>query len=407
MSTNDGPLADSLPDPLVLKFYLYMVTVSHAFVTPITVVYMQSQGLGLAEVGVVQSAFWIGVILGEVPTGYLGDRFGRRTSLFVATALIAVAIFWFGTASSYPEFVAVYLLWAVGITFRSGSLGAWLYDALQEHLDPEEFARVRGRGNSVVLSVTAAGSLAGGVLYELDPRYPFLATGTLVATGLVVLWTFPRTAVDEDDDSDPFEFLEALRLMRGKIAGRQLRWFVVYMAVLYAASEVVSTFTQPTALAAGVSIEQLGVLFAGITGVSAVGSYFAGDVKETLGIRKWFAVAPVIVTLPLVAVTVMPLLAIPAIISVQLVDKVSEPLWKQYINDRTPSVGRATVLSGVSMAFGLVAVPSRIAAGALGDATSEFVMFAAVGGVVLLVSGLVYLGASPFAGEQPEDAGED
>lgn len=410
-------LSNRLPDPVVVKFYLYMATVSHAFITPITVVYMQSQGVGLAGVGTVQSLFWVGMTIAEVPTGYIGDRIGRRTSLFLATATIGAAIMGFWLADSFIEFAAVYLVWATGVTFRSGSLGAWLYDTLDERLDADEFARIRGRGGSVVLVVTAVGSLAGAFLYELDPLYPFLSTASLAALGLIVLWTFPTTSLDnqstgtdnsgdpDDETSDTLEFVEALKTARQHLTSQHLRWFVVYTGALYVAHQVVSTFIQPAALAAGLEVTQLGVLYAVIVGLSAGASAAAGRVKDTFGIEGWFMMAPLVVGVPLAATALTPLMALPAIAGVRFVDKLSSPLRKQYINDRVPSVGRATILSAVSMVFGIVAAPARILGGIASEQFSVSLMLAGLGVIVLVVIAGVYAGATPFTGSQPQSVG--
>ncbi|MEZ3144742.1 MFS transporter [Halobaculum sp. MBLA0143] len=412
---SDG-LGGRLPDPVVVKFYLYMATLSNAFITPITVVYMQSKGVGLAGVGAVQALFWVGLTLAEVPTGYVSDRFGHRTSLFFATTTIGAAILGFWFADGVVGFGVVYLVWSVGITFRSGSLGAWLYDTLEARLSTDEFARVRGRGGSVVLGVSAAGSLAGAPLYEIDPLYPFVCTAALAGLGLVVLWTFPTAddhpASDETDGTgaETLEFVQAIRTARRHLTGRELRWFVAYTGALYVAHQVVSAFIQPAALASGLSVAQLGPLYAAITGLSAVASWLSGTVERRLGVRGWFTLAPLLVGVPLLVTAVSPLAALPAIAGVRFVDKLSGTLRKQYINDRVSSVGRATVLSAVSMVFGVVTVPARVLGGVVGDGFSVFVTFAGVGVVVLLVAGGIHATREPFvertqsrAGGEPSD----
>lgn len=397
-------LSDRLPDPIVLKFYLYMATVSNAFITPITVVYMESKGVSLAGVGTVQALFWVGLTTAEIPTGYVSDRFGHRTSLFFATTTIGVAILGFWFADSFLTFSLIYIFWAVGITFRSGSLGAWLYDTLEDRLDTDDFARVRGRGGSVVLGVSAVGSLVGAVLYEINPFYPFACTAGLVGVGLIVLWTFPtvdtHSEPDEANDGgvtdEPLEFVQAIRTAQQYLTGEELRWFIVYTGALYVAHQVVSTFIQPAALASGLTVTQLGPLYAGITGLSAVASWLAGTVKERFGIRGWFTFAPLLVGVPLLMTIVSPLAALPAVAGVRFVDKLSGTLRKQYVNDRVSSVGRATVLSAVSMVFGVVTVPARILGGVVGEQFSVFVMFGGLGAVVLLVTLGVHVAKTPF-----------
>lgn len=394
-------VSSRLPSPVVLKFYLYMVTVSNAFVTPLTTTHMELNGLTLAQMGTVGALFWVGMTLGEVPTGYLGDRFGRRASLFAATGIIGVSVVVYGYLDSFLGFALVNLSWAVGVTFRSGSLGAWLYEALDERLDADEYARVSGRGGSIVLSTSAVGALAGGRLYEIDPRLPFAATGALSVIGVAVLATFPVTEPDqeereEDENDSPLGFREAVRTAGDVLGASELRWFVGYVGVLYIAHEIVSGFVQPAALRAGVSVGQIGLFYAGVTGLSALASSTTGWVKERIGVTRWFTVAPLLVGVPLLATVYSPVVALPAMATVRIVDKVSGPLKKQYVNDRIDSEGRATVLSTMSMLFGAATVPAEILSGALGDATSLPVVYATVGALTLVLVGTIYVGGTPF-----------
>jgi MFS family permease len=387
------------PPLVVLKFYFYMATVSNAFVTPLTATHMELNGLTLAQMGTVGALFWVGMTFGEIPTGYLGDRLGRRASLFAATSLIGISVIIYGYLDSFLGFALVNLSWAVGVTFRSGSLGAWLYEALEERLDADEYARISGRGGSIVLTTSAVGALAGGRLYEIDPQLPFILTGVLSVLGVFVLLSFPKVGQEKNrEDNSDLGFREALSVVRDVLGGSELRWFVVYVGVLYVAHEVVGGFVQPAALRAGVSVGQIGLFYAVVMGLSAAASATTGWIKERIGIARWFALAPLLVGIPLLATLYSPVVALPAMACARIVDKVSGPLKKQYVNDRTGTKGRATVLSAMSMLFGVAAVPAEILGGGLGDVTSLPVVYATVGGLTLLFATVIYSVGSPLSG---------
>lgn len=148
-------------------------------------------------------------MLGEIPTGYLGDRMGRRNSLLVGTALVTLATAGMGLAGGFWGLAFVYTVWALGTTFRSGTQDAWLYDVLAEELDADAFARINGRGGAIALVVGAVGAPVGGYLAEYSLAFPFFVTAAVNCLGFSVLLTFPETAVTEE-----FTVLDAILIIQ-------------------------------------------------------------------------------------------------------------------------------------------------------------------------------------------------
>lgn len=126
---------------LVRRYYGYRATLATGFYLPVSVIFLESQGLGLAEIGLVQGAFLFAMVAAELPTGYLGDRLGRRTALALGNGIVVAVMLGFVIADSVSEFLVVYVLWAVGWTFRTGTADAWLYELLADALDITQEAR--------------------------------------------------------------------------------------------------------------------------------------------------------------------------------------------------------------------------------------------------------------------------
>jgi MFS family permease len=385
-----------LPNALVAKFYLYRALLAQGFITPIVAEFVLSRGLSLSELGALGATFMATWTLGEVPTGYVADRIGRRNSLVASSALTALSILAFAYADSFAVFAAIYVAWAIGVTFRSGTGSAWLYEMLAERLDESRYAHVRGRGRAIWLAVTAGTSVVGAHLAELDWTYPFLVNAAVVAAGILVLLTFPEPAAA--DDGDPLTPLRALRVVREEFTRPPLRSFVVYTSLFFGLVEVAREFTQPAATSVGVSVAELGWLYAGFNLVAAGATAYAGAVADRIGVRRWFVVAPPVVGVALLALAAVPALTVPALFLLRAANDLTQPLKGQYLNDHVAGVGRATVLSAASMTGALAAVASRVAGGVVADATSSVTMFAVFGG------GFVVLAAAILAVEPPVPA---
>jgi len=381
---------------LVWKFYLYRATLSEGFVYPIITLYLLSRGLSDGDVGLVNGLFFAGVVGAEIPTGYVGDKIGRRNSLIVSTLLMSVSMFAFTVSGTVPAFSAVYVFWGIALTFRSGTGSAYLYDMLEERLDTDEYSKITGRGGAAFLVTSAITSIAGGVLYGIDHRIPFVAAGLITASGALVLLSMPETQqYAEGDGGSAFSARDAWGTVREKFLTPELRTFIVYTALLLSIPELADLYIQPIVVEAGVPEQSLGLLYAGFMLVTAFASYNIDRVRDRIGIGGWFAVAPVLMAAALAGILVEPWLAIPGFVSMRIVKSLSYAFRGQYLNDHLPSLGRATVLSTASMVYGLSFVVFRIGGGAVADAVGPKLAIVALAIAVAVLTQSLRLFSDP------------
>jgi len=89
-------------------------------------------GLTFTQIAILEAIYNLTTLVGEIPTGYIGDRVGRRNSLLVGTTLISFTLVGIGLSSSFQALAVLYVCWSAGYNFRSGSEDAWLYDTLTD-----------------------------------------------------------------------------------------------------------------------------------------------------------------------------------------------------------------------------------------------------------------------------------
>ena len=375
------------PSSLVLRYYLYMATSTIGFFLAVWIVLLeQTRGLSFTAIMALDAVFFIVIVLAEIPTGYVGDRLGRRNALVVSATVGAAAAIAFGLVRSVWAFAAVFGVWGAAITLRSGNDSAWLYDALAAHGATDRFGRVRGRGLAVFLLANAVTAAAGGYLFELDPAAPFVATGLVGLVSAGVLLTMPEAR--PADGGEPFTLADARQAL-ATLGRPGLRWFVAFTAGFFAIGWSADLFVQPIALRAGITPTGIGWLYAGLMLAAAAGSAASADVADRVGVGAVVLGAPFALGALFVSVLASPLAVVPAFVGMRVVLNLVQPAAETYLNDRTPSVGRATVLSGWSMAFSLATVPVKLASGPVADALGPSVAVAGLGGLLLGLAGLV------------------
>ncbi|WP_439027257.1 MFS transporter [Haloarchaeobius sp. DT45] len=393
--------------PLVRRFYLYYLTNSYGLYLPVSVLYLlEVQQFGLAEIGAIKAVFSFALVAAEIPTGYLGDRIGRRASLALGNGLSALSLVAYVFLDSPVEYMLLNVVWATGWAFRSGTTDAWLYELLASHGAADEFARYRGRASTVLLVVSAATALLSGVLATVDWAIPFFANAALAATGIPVLFTLPAVGstvdaeADNADDADApvdevFGVGDAVRTLRLQLGRPSVRWFLVYAALFAALFGMTRSFEQPAAAAVGIPLPAFGLMYAAFKLVSAAVAASAGWFEDHLGVSGVFLLVAPVVGLLYASALVVPVLVVPVLFLNRGVKTILEPVRNQYLNDRLADVGRATVLSGASMALSLASGLASLGGGVLAESTGVVTAVALAGVAVAVGAGVLWMAVSP------------
>lgn len=378
---------------VVRRYYLFRATNAAGFYLPISVLYLTDQGFGLAFVALVQSTFSFAMLAAEIPSGYLGDRIGRRASLAVGNLLRAAGMAGYAFVDTPLGFVAMQAVWATGWAFRSGTGDAWLYELLARTCDDDEFAHIKGRGSTVLLLTSAVTAIAGGALYGVAPELPFVLSATLALSGIPVLYTFPSVQIEEEPDV--FTVGEAVRMLRVQASRESVRWLVAYVALFYGVFGLARMVEQPALDALGLPVAGLGVVFAAFKLVSAGAASTAGWFEARLGARGVFGLLVPVFAVAFAVAALFPAFLVPTFFLYRSVRSVVQPIQNQYLNDRLADVGRATVLSGVSMVLSLSSGLLKLATGGIADRLGPLAFLPRIGAVVVVVASVLWFLTRP------------
>ncbi|MFB6207644.1 MAG: MFS transporter [Haloglomus sp.] len=396
---------------LVRRYYLYEATAASGFVWPIFTLFLLSRDLTFTEIATLSAVLSVLVVAGEVPTGRLADRLGRRNALLLGRLAESASLAGFVVAESFAGFLVLYALWALAMTLASGTAAAWLYDALDEHLDAERYTAVRGRGRAVGQWAMAARMIAAGPLYVLDPVFPFVAGAAVGVLSAGVLTGLPRI---EDAEADPAG-RDALALVRDALGRAEVRGAVLYAGLFFGLVSAVDDLIQPIAVDAfdvylryvpgGGAVPEpalLGVLYAGFTAVAAVASDRAAAVERRLGTRAAVVGLPAVVAVAALGPALLTAVAVPVFVVVKAARATVEPLFSGYLNDRIDSAGRATVLSAAAMAYALLRIPLKLGAGRVADLRSPVLAVAALGAAFLVAGAVLLVADRPLLATDDE-----
>lgn len=378
---------------VIYRYYAYSMTTSIGFYIPVGVVFLEEvRQFSLDAIGLIMAAYLVGMLVGEIPTGYLGDRLGRRRSLFVGNALMTGSLVSWAVLQTPIQYALLNVVWAVGTTFRSGTADAWLYEFLETADRASEFARISGRARSARLILSAGGAIIAGILVTHQWTLPFYVNAGVAALGLPIVMSLPAV---EQNPEEVFTVGDAARTLGIQARRPELRWFVVYAALFYGVFQLALAFEQIALREVGISLTGLGVLYAGFKLVAAGAASQAGRVQDRFGARSVFKLYAPVIGLAFAGVALQPLLLLPVLFLNRGLNTLTRPVRNQYINDRFSGMGRATVLSGASMVLSLVAASADVLGGVVAESVGAVQMLVGAGMVAAGLAGVLWLTVSP------------
>jgi len=336
--------------------------------------FWQERGMGVQFVVYAEIIYSITVILLEIPSGILADRFGRKR-LLVITGVLDVAEFVILLyARSFWAFGLAVFLAGVGRALSSGSGHALLYDSLLAGGKQGDFEKLLGRLSAIDMAGTVAAALSGGVLANaLGFEFNYIVSACSMGVVLLVALTLrepPMLTRPEGGLSGLQYTKEALSLFKAR------PMIVLYCAtgmVLGACVVYLDEFWQLIMEGIGVPVVLFGVISACIYLGKIPGSLLAHRLKERFKYKSILSAILAVNALGYAAVflTRNALCLIPMAV-VSLAMGVADPLVAGYLHHRAESHIRATAESFMSLGLRLFSMPVGLLFGAVSARASIF-----------------------------------
>ncbi len=168
----------------------YVLTAGNALAASliwgINTIFLLDAGLSNFEAFAANAYFTAGMVLFEIPTGVVADRWGRRASFLCGTLTLAATtglyVLLWQLQSAFVWWAIVSVLLGLGFTFFSGATEAWLVDALTATSFDGQLEGVFSRGQVIMGAMTLIGTVAGGFLAQLTN----LGVPYLVRTAILI-----------------------------------------------------------------------------------------------------------------------------------------------------------------------------------------------------------------------------
>ncbi len=371
----------------VRKSYIYRFLMNFQLWWPIWVVYLQQErGLSLTQITLLDTPFFVLIVLAEVPTGAVADRFGRKTSLMLGGLLFAAAVFIFGVATNYAVILVSYTAWGLAQTFQSGADAAILYDSLKRAGREEDFQKINGRLWALTsLAVLIAILIGAPIADATSLSFPIVLSAGIALLAVPVAASMHEPAHERQATTESY-FGTVIRGVREAWQQPVLRYIILFSGVLFTATFAPLVFVQPFLRHHDIGVGDLGVWQAPVRAAGIMSALLAARFISRMGQRGAFFAMPIALAICYIALAgIDHVWAYAAYLPVGMVAGMQNPVLATYINRRIPSERRATMLSVQSVVGNMMIATIEPMGGFIADhlgLRALFVLFACVAAAV-------------------------
>lgn len=340
------------------------------------VVFLQSRGLNLFQVNLVNVVCWVTMFFFQVPTGLVADVFGRKLSFLISCVLLTIDGVIYGLSQTMTGFVISEILAALGMTFASGAFEAWVVARLKEHGYTGSQSLITSRSNLVGSLGTAVGGLIGGVLGSINLAIPWFAmSGVMTVTGLYALVAMKETiAVDAARGLARWLRLKSTfcASLRYLYRSKELHFILFVDAVVIFAVQPLNMYWQPFFKELWSTTQPLGVLKAVIALLFMFAAYLVmrfgtGENTKQSIVRLVALIGGLCLASGLITSHLVVLL--PFLLH-DFVRGLYEPIKSAYLQEHLPDAERATIASMISMILGLTGALGLFVSGLVAEHVS-------------------------------------
>ncbi|HZX45250.1 MAG TPA: MFS transporter [Candidatus Nanoarchaeia archaeon] len=300
-----------------------------------------------------ESWFVLWIVLLEIPTGIVADKYGRKISLALGVLFFGIDLLLLGLLRDYYLLYIAEFIGALGYTLISGADQALIYDYLIEQKKQKDakhyLARYEAAGTLGLIISLPLGSIIAD-----SASYPFSLALTFILSGAcTILSVFFFLMMKEPKRRRPTENFVRMGIDGLKYLNNHkvLRAFAINSVFISSVTSFIFWFYQPMAGSAGIGLRYYGFIGAGFNLFAVLLLMNTKKLEKVFGMKNllmYSAIVPAVLFIGagLVNGLFLTLLAIFLIAGLKML---RTPILSDYMNRYIQGKNRATILSSISL----------------------------------------------------------
>ncbi len=336
----------------IRKLYALIVAQDALTIVPVFIPFMQSHGLNLEQIFLLQGIYTFTWVVTDIPTGYLADIWSRRKSLIAGSFILCLSGIGFAFGNQFWHFCVVEILFGLGRACNSATIQAMTYDTLAEFGNTGNYRKICSSQNIASYLSTAIAGIVGGLAAQLNLQWAGILMLPLfiITFGVSLTINEPKRHILQHAG-----YLNLISISRDIFLSPPLRIIMLIYGLVAALTFSVVWFTQPYQIQLQIPLKYFGVLNALFMCGRIIASRAAYILEKRLDDR-WFLVIIIGTVLACYLILGQPVFFLGLIFLLigGSTYGALDVLTSDMINRLTTSDRRATVLSTRSLVYNLI-----------------------------------------------------
>jgi len=339
-----------MKDKNIFLYLLYNFLFGLYPIVPIMSLFFLAKNLSFGDIGILFAVFSLTGFLFEIPTGYLGDKFGRKYSVMIGLIILSATAYIWTLLNSVLLFAIFAGIWMLGLAFISGSFEGYIYDYLKSKKQDNNYDRLLSKSGTILYAAGAIGSILGAYLFSININYPDYLLAILFLSCLVVVALMDNDAIDRDGElEDQLKIFSGISYI---YRHKNILWITLFVSLLFGFfSYFRGSVDKPYILDLGVfDVQWLGV-FVAISMV--IQSLFISQFERLKSVLKESGIIVLYWVLSSIPLFIMSIghryIALLAMLAFYTTESFQGTMINSFSQKHIPSKIRATTLSSIKV----------------------------------------------------------
>lgn len=243
---------------------LFYYTISYLFLSKI-------KDLTTAQIVFAESFYPLFKLILQIPCTILIQKIGKRNSLLIANASVALYLFFVLNLSTTFALIIANIFSAIGFVIKGIAESNFLYDSLEESENKkEDFSKIEGRASSCFFFVDALTALVTGFIYLINPYLPIIFSLIAMLLSLIITFKFYEIPNKKKAEIEHLSTVKQIKLhitetsqgFKYIFKSSRLHALILFNALLVSLLILMVTLHRSILDDVGVSSSYLGIIFA-------------------------------------------------------------------------------------------------------------------------------------------------
>lgn len=372
------------------RMFVYIFWGSLFFERSIWMIYLNSSGVSLLHISILQAMLNCAMFLFEVPSGIIADKFGNKKAITLGHTLIIVYLFTMLNPSNLYLLALGFICYGIGLAMISGADQTLIYNNLDKD-QSTYYQRIIGKYNAIAIIALALSSFAGGFLQNISWKFVFIAgiLGQLLA--LIVLFSVKERKILSEEGTKATKssiIMEVKSFLKSKNSFKNL---IITIALLQGTLSVIYMFGQVLFVEVGFSVSTIAIIFTVLSLFSAVASTYSYYFVNKFSEKKLIFWSLIISLVSFLAMSIQNMFIILSLfIIINVLFEIWDTTFNAVLHHSIPSNIRASLVSLANVICSFVMVVLSLAFGALSEYFSMVNIIIITGVSTLFVSLILF-----------------